>query len=146
MNVKNNTINVEVTHQYSTTPEKVFEAWHDPKLAQKWFGPGLGQTRPVQIESKVGGKFRIVQIRDGEPVGHSGEYLVLDKPRYIAFTWATDDDEGSDEVHVYITPSDGGSYVRLVHTMDEEWKEFTDRTKASWLSMMKKMDELLADE
>lgn len=138
------TFDVEVTHTFTAPAERVYDAWLDPLLAQKWFGPGLGRTQPVEIDAKIGGKFRIVQIRDGEPVGHSGEYLVLERPRRLAFTWATDDDEGHDQVQIQITPSDDGSSVHLVHTMDEQWKEYADRVHQAWGSMLGEMENLLA--
>lgn len=138
------THDVEVEHQFDALAENVYDAWLDPNLAQQWFGPGLGETQPVQIDAKVGGKFRIVQIRDGQPVGHSGEYLVLERPTHLAFTWATDDDEGYDEVHVRIYPSDGRSSVRLVHTIDEQWKEYAGMVHQAWASMLREIDNLLA--
>lgn len=136
--------NVEVVHAFNAPATRVYDAWLDQNLAQKWFGPGLGQTQPVEIDAKVGGMFRIVQIRDGQPVGHSGEYLILERPGQIAFTWATDDDDGYDEVRIYITPTENGSSVRLVHSIDEQWKEFSGRVHQAWASMLSEMDAILA--
>lgn len=140
------TYNVEVKHVFQAPPGRVYDAWLDPELAQKWFGPGLGQTQPVEIDPRVGGTFRIVQTRDGQSVGHSGQYLALERPRHLAFTWATDDDEGHDEVRVDIESIDDGSSVRLVHAIDEQWKEIADQIRQAWASMLKEMDNLLADE
>lgn len=139
-----NKIDVKVEFKFSAKPAKVYDAWLDPKLAQRWFGPGLGETRPVQMDSKVGGRFRIVQIRDGQSVGHSGKYITLDRPSHLAFTWATDDDEGNDFVNIYIGSNNGGSQVRLVHTIDAQWAELAERTKLAWLSMMEEMDKLIS--
>lgn len=138
------THDVEVVHAFTAPPERVYGAWLDPDLTREWFGPGLGQTEPVEIDARVGGRFRIVQIRDGRPVGHSGEYLVLERPRHLAFTWATDDDAGRDEVHVHIARTEGGSSVRLVHTIDAKWESLSDRVGQAWTSMLREMDDLLA--
>lgn len=145
MTTVKNIYDVEVVHTFNVPPEKVYDAWLDAKLAQKWFGPGLGQTQPVEIDAKVGGAFRIVQIRNGQAVGHSGEYLVLERPGHLAFTWATDDDEGHDEVNIHITPINTGSSVRLVHSIDEQWKEYADKIRHAWLSMMMEIDNLLSN-
>lgn len=137
------TLDVEVAHTFTASAERVYRAWLDPLLVQKWFGPSLGETLPVEIDAKIGGKFRIVQVRDGESVGHSGEYIVLERPHHISFTWATDDDEGYSEVHVQISSVDGGSSVRLVHIIDEQWKEYVDKTRQAWAAMLTEIDTLL---
>jgi uncharacterized protein YndB with AHSA1/START domain len=135
---------VEILHTIDAPPVRVFDAWLDPALVQQWFGPGLGETQPVEIDARVGGSFRIVQIREGQGlVGHSGQYLALDRPGHLAFTWATDDDDGHDEVHVYIARSTHGSSVRLVHSVDERWKEYAERIRSSWSAMLGEMDALL---
>ncbi|MCX2740200.1 SRPBCC family protein [Pontibacter anaerobius] len=139
----NSAIEVEVNYHYQTEPEKVYQAWLSEELAQQWFGPGLGETEPVQIDANVGGKFRIVQVRDGQPVGHGGEYLALDRPNFLSFTWAMDGMEEISVVKVYITPTSGGSSVKLVHEIDEQWREYIDRTREAWLGMMREMEELI---
>lgn len=144
MNPRRKTHNVEVEHTFAAPATRVYDAWLDSALVQRWFGPGLGETQPVHVDPKVGGTFRIVQIRDGQAVGHSGEYLLLERPSRLAFTWATDDDEGHDEVHVHIASGAHGSSVRLVHTIDEQWKEFAGRIRNAWMSMLREMDRLLA--
>lgn len=135
---------IEVEYIFTAPADKVFDAWLNPELVQKWFGPGLGETQPVSIDAKVGGTFRIVQVRDGQAIGHSGKYLVVDRPEHLAFTWDTDDDEGEDEVSIHIFNSGAGSSVRLIHTTDVQWKDFEDKIRSSWESMMKAMDSLLA--
>jgi uncharacterized protein YndB with AHSA1/START domain len=137
------TFDVKAEYKFSAEPAKVYDAWLDEELAQRWFGPGLGETLPVSIDSRVGGRFRIVQIRDNLPVGHSGEYLVLERPKHLSFTWETDDAEETDIVNIWIEPDRKGSKVIVVHTMDLQWKEFGGSAKSAWLSMMAKMNELL---
>ncbi|MBE8715970.1 SRPBCC family protein [Cellvibrio polysaccharolyticus] len=135
---------IAVEHTFTASPDKVFDAWLNPQRVEKWFGPGLGEMQPVSIDANVGGSFRIVQIRNGHAIGHSGKYLVIDRPEHLAFTWGTDDDEGDDEVHIHLVPVGRGSLLRLVHTIDSQWKDYADKIHQSWLAMMKKMDSLLA--
>ena len=140
MTDQSNTLDVKVEHLFAASPEQVYNAWLNPDLIRKWFGPGLGQTEPVEVDARVGGSFRIVQIRDGQPVGHSGEYLNLERPTHLAFTWATDDDDGYSTVSITIEPASDGSSVRLVHAVDAQWREYEDRIRYAWTSMMNEMD------
>lgn len=79
-------------------------------------------------------------------MGHSGEYFTLGYPNHIAFSWSTDDDDSHNEVHIYITSSDDGSSVRLVHIIDEQWKYFSNKIYHAWASMLKEMQSILKEK
>jgi uncharacterized protein YndB with AHSA1/START domain len=143
LNTPKTTIAVEVKHTYIARPQEVYNAWLDKDLVQQWFGPGLGETKPVQLDAREGGTFRIVQVREGQPVGHSGTYLQLQPPGFISFTWSMDDVTGADVVSVNIKETAAGSLVTVTHEIDEQWKDYADSVRTAWLTMMQKMDTLL---
>ena len=77
-----------VSHRFAAPPERVFDAWLDPKLAGRFlFATPTGQMIKAEIDPRVGGAFVFVDRRDGEDVEHVGEYLELDRPRRIVFTF-----------------------------------------------------------
>ncbi len=56
--------------------EKVFAAWLDPASLAQWMRPGAVSHATVEVDPRVGGKFRIVMHRgrsDGGDVEHWGE-------------------------------------------------------------------------
>ena len=80
---------VAITRQFHGRPERVFDAWLDPDVTRRWlFATPSGLIVECRIEPRVGGGFTIVDWRDGEDVAHTGEYVEIDRPRRLVFTFA----------------------------------------------------------
>lgn len=67
--------------------EEVFAAWIDPESLRDWMCPGDMLTADAQIDARVGGAFRIVMKDATRAVHHTGEYLILEPPSKLVFTW-----------------------------------------------------------
>jgi len=67
---------------------RVFAAWLDSDSLARWMCP-MGVTRAtVTVDPRVGGGFRIVM--EGPTHGtveHTGEYLAIERPSLLSFTW-----------------------------------------------------------
>jgi len=66
--------------------ERVFAAWLDPVSLARWMGTGEGAD-VTALDPTVGGKFRIVMRHRGDDVEHWGEYLAIERPSLLSFTW-----------------------------------------------------------
>src|SRR5215210_6581207 len=73
--------------------EKVFAAWTDAASMGKWMRPGPSSDARAKLDVRVGGRFEIDMIGDGTVYHHEGEYLTVDPPRKLAFTWISDGTE-----------------------------------------------------
>jgi uncharacterized protein YndB with AHSA1/START domain len=133
----------EVTHRFRASAEAVFDAFLDPALARRWFGPGLGAMTRVEIDARVGGTFCLVQRRGDEDAVHTGEYLELDRPRRLVFTWKTSMDPEPSRVVIDITPLAIGCELRLRHEMAPKWQDFADRAASAWRTMIAEIEKLL---
>ncbi|MEO8687641.1 MAG: SRPBCC domain-containing protein [Solirubrobacteraceae bacterium] len=92
-------------------PELVFAFFTDAELYTRWMG------REATLDPRPGGVYRCV-VHDTATV--VGEYVVVDPPRRVEFTWGFDGGAavppGSSTVAVTLTPVPEGTLLRLVHT------------------------------
>lgn len=138
-------IQAAVTHRFKASPERVFDAWLDQETVMKWMFP-KGDIVRVEIDPRVGGRFSFVDRREGEEVDHVGEYLEIDRPRRLVFTFGMPSmSPDFDRVTVEIVPLETGCELTLTHEMSAEWKEYLDSTKDAWTTMLAAMAKALGE-
>jgi hypothetical protein len=68
--------------------ERVFDAWVNPGTAAKWlFTTPKSEWHNAEMDVRVGGRWTIVDRREGTDYKAIGEYLEIDRPRRLAFTF-----------------------------------------------------------
>ncbi len=137
-------VTVRVTRAFTATPERVFDAWLDPSTAGKWFvATPTGQMVRVEIDARIGGKFVFVDRRDGEDVEHVGEYLEIDRPRRLVFTFAVPKySPVVTRVTLEIAPTDTGCELTLTH--DGVLPEWASQTEAGWTTILGGLERTLS--
>jgi uncharacterized protein YndB with AHSA1/START domain/DNA-binding transcriptional ArsR family regulator len=68
-------------------PDRVFAAWCDPRTARKFLCVGDPAQGEARIDARVGGEIFIVMAEGATRILHRGEFLVVDPPRRLVFTW-----------------------------------------------------------
>jgi uncharacterized protein YndB with AHSA1/START domain len=128
----NPNVQVRVTHRFSQSAEKVFDAWLDPETAGRWlFATPTGQMIGVEIEPHVGGSFIFVDRREGENIEHTGRYLEIERPRRLVFTFLVPKySQLSTTVSIDIVPLGTGCAVTLTH--DGVLPDYASRTQEGW--------------
>jgi uncharacterized protein YndB with AHSA1/START domain len=129
-----------VTRHIKAAPERVFDAWLDPDLLGQWmFGPNVREEEVLHLNviPMVGGSFSFLVRRGDAEIDHVGEYLEIDRPRRIVFTWGVRQDEGTDfsRMIVEVTPSEGGSELNISQELTAEWADFVERAQGAWERM-----------
>jgi uncharacterized protein YndB with AHSA1/START domain len=86
--------------------EKVWQAYTDPALVPRWWGPNESSTRVVEMDVRPGGKWRYVSSAPHrDDVTFFGEYLEVTPPERIRWTFMFDVDglgpQGGPETHTF---------------------------------------------
>src|SRR5215210_64475 len=138
-------VQVRVTHRFTASAERVFDAWLDAKTVGQWlFATPTGQVVVAEIDPRVGGRYVIVDRRDGEDVEHAGEYLEIDRPRRLVFTLAVPKySQDADRVTIDIVPLETGCELTLTHEMRPELAEWAGQTESGWTGILDKLAEVL---
>jgi uncharacterized protein YndB with AHSA1/START domain len=127
---------IVVTRVFDAAPERVFDAWLDPNTAGKWlFATKAGEMVRVEIDARVGGRFIFVDRRNGEDVEHTGEYLEIDRPRRLVFTFSVPKySAAATRVMIEVAPHGSGCELKLTH--EGVLPDWVEATSSGWTSIL----------
>ncbi|SDQ16202.1 SRPBCC domain-containing protein [Pseudovibrio sp. Tun.PSC04-5.I4] len=80
---------LRMTRDFKASPQKVYDAWTDPKMLVQWWGPESVTVTECNMQVKVGGDWATTMTSQetGNTFTHSGIYKVLDRPNHLCFSW-----------------------------------------------------------
>jgi uncharacterized protein YndB with AHSA1/START domain len=97
----------------------------------------------VEVDARAGGKWIIVDRRNGEDVEHSGEYVEIDRPRRLVFTFRVPKYSSlTTEVTVEIEPAASGCDLTLTQTNVPA--EYLGSNEKGWTGILVGLAEYLA--
>ncbi|MCF6406426.1 SRPBCC domain-containing protein [Chitinophaga filiformis] len=142
-------VHAVITGIFSAPPDEAFSAFLDTRqIGQFMFGPCVRDEEIISLtnEPVVGGKFAYSVRRQGKQFDHVGEYLAIDRPRHLAFTWSVKQDPtgGVSRIVIDIAPILEGCELTLTHQMPPGSEDFTERSKEAWGKMLDVLTEVLA--
>ena len=120
---------------------EVFAAWTDP-ARMRWLAP-TGYAE-VEADLRVGGRFRVTMIDDDVRIEHTGQYLVIDPPHRLSFTWLSPYTGGAaSQVDITLTARGPATHLVLSH------QRLPDETRSSheggWASILDRLAAVVAD-
>jgi uncharacterized protein YndB with AHSA1/START domain len=122
--------------------ERVFAAWLDPLSLVHWMRPGADATATAEVDPRVGGRFRIVMKHSGGVTEHTGEYLVIEPPSRLSFTWIS--------VHTHQIPTEvtvecfeRGQSTELVLTHRRLPPDKAEAHRRGWSTILQNLEQVL---
>ena len=104
---------------YSADIETVFNALTKAEAIKAWFGPGAMKVTHSACDLRVGGRWVIEMLTpEGNMHNVGGEYIEIDRPRSVKFTWAWqfEPDEVSEVTYRLKRINEGSTLFTLIHS------------------------------
>lgn len=136
---------LRMTRRFAASPERVFDAWLNPEITRKWlFASPIDESYSAEMDARVGGKWSITARREGMDYTASGEYLEIDRPRRLVFTFAMlQFSPNSDYITIEIAPSEAGCVLTFTQAgidIAEELRQLPPNAQSAseqgWIGML----------
>ena len=132
-------------------PERVYAAWTDPALLRRWWAAAPGWTTPEAVtDVRVGGAYRLsMRGTDGITRTVAGEYLEVDPPRRLVYTWQWESNpdlahiDGVTVVSVDFI-AEGSSTRVVLEQRDHDDQAARDSHGRGWRGCLDSLERLLA--
>ena len=133
-----------VTRRFDAPPERVFDAWLDPKLIAQWMGPRGVHAEATKLEPRVGGTYIVaMHTPDNMNPKVSGTYKEIARPSRLVFTWTWAHETQETLVTVTFKAVGTGTEMTLQHTNFTS-AERRDSHNNGWTGSFDKLADVLA--
>lgn len=111
---------LRIERTFDAPVDRVFEAWTSEEVLRRWLHDHPDwETPTAEVDLRVGGRIRVV-MRDpsgGSERGATGEYMVVEPPHRLVFTWVWDDEPDSAQlVELEFTEREGATSVLMTNS------------------------------
>lgn len=94
---------LELTCVVNAPRERIFRAFTDPVDLAKWWGPHGFTTPEIDVDLTQGGGYRFtMQPPDSDLFHLSGEFLEIDPPRRLVYTFRWEEPDPDDRVTIVV--------------------------------------------
>jgi uncharacterized protein YndB with AHSA1/START domain len=123
--------------------EDVFAAWLDAEGMRSWMCPGDIKKTDSEIDARVGGKFRIAMHGEENTYVMTGEYIEIDPPARLVFTWKSNVTSGESLITLEFHDRGDESELVLIHERLPD-AETAGNYEKGWGSIIEKLAASLA--
>jgi uncharacterized protein YndB with AHSA1/START domain len=134
-----------LSRRFDASPERLFDAWTDPDRAAGWlFTTPESERHSVEIDLRLGGAWRIVDRRGGADYTAIGEYLEIERPARLVFSFGMPQfSPAFSKVTVTFAADAGGALMTLIQ--EDLPPEHIAATKDGWAKMFDALAARLAE-
>jgi uncharacterized protein YndB with AHSA1/START domain len=128
----------EVERVFSIDRPTMWTLWTDEEHAGRWMRPSLTEFEPTiaSIDPRPSGTYRFEMIgKDGSVRAVSGQFVEVDEPKRLVFTWSWDGSEEESLVEVLLSEVRDGTKVSISHTRFDS-QESAEQHEDGWVGCL----------
>lgn len=143
--------------QFNQSPEEVFDAWIDPEQFGQFLFTVKETNKVAENDPEAGGKWEVVDVREGTEYRAIGEYKKIDRPNTLVFTFEMPQfSDTSDDITVEFESDGEGTRIIFTQTIivphEAEWtdedieqaeREYVEQLREGHQMMFKRLAQLL---
>jgi uncharacterized protein YndB with AHSA1/START domain len=133
---------VVVRRRMAVPRERVFAAWLDSESLAEFMRPANFGRSTVSVDPRVGGAFKIMMQGPTQAIEHHGEYLMIDPPSLLSFTWIS---KNTDDLPTVVTIEfhERGTGTELVLTHRRLPARAVEGHRRGWTDIVGLLEEVL---
>ncbi|WP_033543173.1 SRPBCC family protein [Planococcus sp. CAU13] len=154
---KTSTVVLTMARRFQASPKDVYKAWTKPELMKKWLFSTESTNQVVRNEFHIGGRWEIIDRRNGIDYQATGEYLELDPPHRLVFSFEMPQyNDLEDRIIVWVSPVLDACEMtfkqEIVVPHEEDWtdedlekamSEFIGASEEGWDRMFDNLKQLV---
>lgn len=129
---------IELERVLPAPPEAVFAVWSSAESLAAILCPGEIQRAEVELDFRVGGRFRVV-MQGERPYVHTGQYLEIEPSERLVFSWVSEflpEPEQRTRVSLTLQAAGAGrTRLRLVHDELPDTDAY-DGHRSGWVDVL----------
>lgn len=151
------TITLTMKRSFDVSADRVFDAWLNPEMMRKWLFTMETTNKVAKNEPHVGGTWEIVDHRGGKDYRAIGEYIEIDRPNKLVFTFRMPQfSDTEDRITVEWKPLEKGCEMTFTQVIvvphEEGWtekdiekaqREYHDGSEHGWNLMFSGLKQLV---
>ena len=129
---------LRVERVFAAAPDAVFDAWTNPAVLERWWGPAPGWRSGCEVDLRVGGRYlmRMSDPESGAELIVGGEYHEIERPRRLVYSWCWEGSAGPHPGHVSLVTveflDEGGSTRVIVEHTGLPSEQSRQQHAAGW--------------
>ncbi len=137
---------LEQTATFEAPPERIFAILTEPPEVAKWWGPHGFTTPEIHLDLRAGGTYRLtMQPPDGDVFHLSGEFLEVQPPGKLSFTFRWDEPAPDDRETVVVLTLESRGDSTMVSLWQGEFatKERLELHRSGWADSFQRLEAVL---
>jgi uncharacterized protein YndB with AHSA1/START domain len=135
---------VRMERTFQASAQEVFDAWTSVEVLKRWWhAEHEWETPHAEVDLRLGGAIRLIMRNpeDGAEYGGRGEFVTIEAPRRLVFTWGWDYEDESKRQLIEVELIEHGDSTTVVLTHSGLPAAETDEYVDGW---QKSLDNLEA--